>query len=337
VTIPTANNEQATQTETSTDLGNMSFAEYEKARRGEASQDGGQKSAPAAKAAEHKESEDSDPSETEADESDQDDAEAKGSDEDQDAKDTDEEKPAKKKSGIQRRVDKLNKRVSAAQQEAEYWKQRALEGANGSKPEPKVDAAAKASDTAGKPSPDAYETHAEYVEALADWKIDQRDKAREAKQRQDQAMTEQQKVQAAHSERVKSFVEKTEDFQDVIESVDDIRVSPAVGKAIEEAILSSENGPALMYELAKNRDEYARIVGLTPIAAVRELGKIESRLSASEEKIPETKKITNAPKPVAPVGKGKSVAQAKSLNDPNISFAEYEKIRREQLKRRGAQ
>ena len=245
--------------------------------------------------------------------------------------DQESDKP-KKKGGFQKRIDKLNARISAIQQEADIWKQQALKTqAAPDATQSKVDLAPKTND--GKPDPSRFDSHAEYVEALTDWKTEQKFKEREAKQ-------EQSKLQAAHSEklkshqeRVKAFSEKTKDFQEAISEVDDVRLSPVVS----DILITSENGPELMYELAKNRDEYERINKMTPIMAARELGKIEARISSksSAQKV-ESKKITNAPKPLDPVGASGKGSNHKSIFDSSLSQAEYEEIRREQMKRRRA-
>lgn len=244
--------------------------------------------------------------------------------ESEESEDTDNDKP-KKKGGFQRRIDKLNARNSAKDAEIEHWKQMALKSAGEPKPEPVETKPV----VEGKPDPENFETHAEYVEALTDWKIEQREKSAKEQARKVELETEHEKTLKSHTERVKSFADKTEDFNDVLEAVDHIPVSVTV----QEIILSSENGPELMYELAKNKDEYARICKLPPIAAARELGKLESRLSpkASEEKkTEEPKKITKAPQPIAPVGsKGGGVQKTpESMNQQ-----EYETWRREQRKK----
>ena len=288
-------------------------------------------SAPEAHApTEQKESSESDTEETEASQGETDES-GDSEDHSDESKDDAKDKP-KKKGGFQRRIDKLNARYSAAQQEVEYWRQLALKqtGAGEPKKEPVESKQPAVAD--GKPNPDHFDTHAEYVEALADWKTEQKLKERDQKLEKTKLEIEQANTLKAHSDRVKSFAEKTDDFADVLESVDDIPVSTAV----QEIIISSENGPELMYELAKNRDEYARICKLPPLAAARELGRIESRIAskASESK-PETKKLTKAPKPIGPVG-GSKGAVVKSIDDPGLSQAEYEKLRREQMKRRSA-
>ena len=246
--------------------------------------------------------------------------------EETESKDSDKDKP-KKKGGFQRRIDKLNARATAAQEQAEYWKQQALKGAGESKTEPKVEKP-QVVDATGKPDPDSFETHVEYVEALTDWKIEQREKTATEKAQKTQLETEQQTLLKSHSERVKAFAEKTADFDDVLETVDDIQVSPTV----REIIVSSDNGPELMFELAKNRAEYERINKLPPLAAARELGKIESKLAASSSEAnpkQEIKKQTKAPPPLTPVS-SKSVSKEKSIHDPDISQAEYERLRAKQ-------
>ena len=119
--------------------------------------------------------------------------------------------------------------------------------------------------------------------------------------------------------------------EDVLSEVEHIPVSLAVNNVI----LDSEHGPEIAYELAKNPKEYERINKLPPLAAARELGKIEARISqaSSEKKKPETNKITQAPKPMNPLKGGKR-APVKSLYDADrMSQAEYEALRRAKPKK----
>jgi len=280
-------------------------------------------SAPEASASEQKETTESetvDEAESTEDESDAEDAEDKSTE-------SEKEKPKKQKGGFQRRIDKLNARVAERERELDYWRNLAAKNGAG---ETKTEKVETKSEDPSKPKAGNYDTHAEYVEALTDWKIEQREKAKDEKEKVSKVQSEQETLFKSHAERVKAFAEKHDDFMDVIADADDVPVSPA----IREIILSSENGPALMYELAKNREEYERICSLSPLAAAREMGKIESRLQASDPKKVETKKITNAPKPIEPVGKGNAGAVRKSIYDQELSQSEYEKLRREQMRRK---
>lgn len=236
---------------------------------------------------------------------------------------SDEQKP-KKKGGFKKRIDKLNAKLSTAEQEKEFWRQEALKKTQGQP----VKEAVSQKVAEGKPKADDFATHEEFVEALTDWKVEQKDKERDLKSRQSALKAESEKQINSHVERVKAFATSHDDFEEVMESVDDISVSPTV----QELILGSEQGPELMYELAKNRAEFERITQLAPLAAAREVGKIEARLKKQEAAI-ETK-TTKAPRPINPVGGKASSGSKKSIYDENLTQKEYEKLRAEQLAQR---
>lgn len=244
-----------------------------------------------------------------------------------DASDDSEKDKPKKKGGFQRRIDKLNARYATAQQEAEHWKQMALKNAGESKSEPIEQA--KSVDVQGKPDPETFDTHAEYVEALTDWKIEQREKSVKETEQKSKLQAEQDNVRNAHYEREKSFADKTSDYKEVITEL--MESNPKVSVTFEQLLFTSENGPEILYELAKDMKEFERINSLSPIAAAREFGKIESKLSSKPSEKQESKKTTKAPQPINPVGsKGGSVS--KSLDDPNLSQKEYEALRLKQMR-----
>ncbi len=292
------------------------------------------KSAPVANAAEQNESTESETEENEETEGTED-AEAETEVE---ADASEKDKP-KKKGGFQRRIDKLNARYAAKDAEStakdaeiEHWKQQALKGAGATKQDSAVETKT-ATAVEGKPRPEDFETHEAWLDAATDWKFDQRDKAKEQDRNKTALITEQEKLRQSHRERVKAFTEKHDDFAEAMEAVDDIPASAAV----QAAIIESENGPALMYALAKDREEFERICKLSPLAAARALGMIEAKIDApSTEKKTEPKKTTNAPKPIETVGSGRGSSSTKSIYDPSLSQSEYERLRREQMKRKQA-
>lgn len=242
-------------------------------------------------------------------------------------KGADEADKPRKKSGSQRRKERAERAEAEVERLQGLMEQLALKGAGDSKPDPKIDPKKAADD--GKPDPAKFDTHAEYVEALTDWKLDQRDKKEEAKKLQ----AKFQEVVKTHAERIDAFKEKHDDFDDVLKNLKNVPNSPAV----REIVTTSENGPEILYELAKNPAEAKRIALLPPLAAAREIGKIETRLASesSAEKKTETKRVSSAPKPIAPVGGGgKASAPPKTLEEAaGRSYAEYKKIREEQLKK----
>lgn len=258
----------------------------------------------------------SDEEDTEAEE-----LEAKSEDENQDSK-------PKKKGGFKKRIDRLNKRLSAIEQEKEYWRLEVLRTQQGTVQKNEATAQKATPETSNKPKVDDFSTHDEYVEALTDWKLDQKLASEKQRQREDALQTEAKTKLDKHSERVNRFAKAHVDWDEVIEGVANTQLSLTV----QESIIDSEQGPELMYELAKNPKELARICSLSPIAAAREIGKIEARFSKPSE--PSELKIKpKAPAPITPV-RTRGASTVKSIYDESLSQREYEKIRAEELKQR---
>lgn len=165
-----------------------------------------------------------------------------------------------------------------------------------------------------------------YVEDLAAWTFEQKEQARQKAESERQAKEADAKRVEAWSKRIDGARKQHDDFDEAMEDVEHIPVSPAMAQALQE----SEQGAELAYWLAKHPDEMERISKLSPIGAVREIGKLEAKLTAP---VPQQKPaVSKAPKPPATVQGGKTAER--SVYDPDITPAEYQRIRREQLQRR---
>lgn len=229
-----------------------------------------------------------------------------------------EDSKKKSRSGLRR----LREKISAKDQEIGYL-QAQLERsrvAGTEKTETAGSSQANKASVEGKPNRDAYETHDEYVEALTDWKVDSRLKAEKIAAAESNAKTQHLTKAEKHVARVQEFAKAHSDFREIVESLDD---GPKVSLTVQEVILDSDNGPELMYQLAKNRKEFERINALPAIQAARELGKFEARFAKPSEETKQTK-TTKAPPPVKPIGSKASV----STKDPgSMDFDEYKKWR----------
>lgn len=236
------------------------------------------------------------------------------------AKVSEEQKPPKKKGGFQKKIVKL-------EQEREYWRQEALRAQTNAKP---TEPAKPVMDTSTRPKATDFATHDEYLESLVDWKADQKISSIQQKQRDDAIRNEVQTRKNEHLKRVQAFRIDHKDFEEVLDNVSDIPMTPAV----QEAILDSDHGPELMYALSSNPEELKRICALPYGRAQREIGKIEAKFvkPASTSSDPKT---TRAPKPVTPV-RTRGAAAVKDLNDPNISYEDYKRLRNEQIKQRSS-
>jgi hypothetical protein len=228
-----------------------------------------------------------------------------------------EEEPKKsKKGGFQKRIDKLTKARAQAEQEKEFWRSEALKAkpAADSKPvEPNKNS------PVGKPKQDDFDTHEAYVDAITDWKIEQRDKIKDADAQAKAAKSEIESKVTTYQKGVKAAQEKLDDYDDVIESVDNVPMPLHLNKLL----LDSENGPELAYHLAKDPENFARVCKLDVVSAARELGKIEAKLSRAPESAKE-QKTTKAPAPLKPVG-GSGSARQKIWKDGDDDFQAFKR------------
>lgn len=218
-----------------------------------------------------------------------------------------------RKGGFQRRIDKLTREKYALEARV-----RELEtGRPAAKPagEPK-------SETAQKPQPEQYRTYDEYVEALAEFKADQKvSKAKEefARETQERAAKSQaEQTLASWNQRVETARGKYEDFDDIVDS--DLPIT----QPMQAAIIDSEHGAEIAYHLGKHPDEAERISRLSPMAAIREIGKIEAQIVQAPKPKPSA-----ASRPLSPV---KGRAGQIDLNDPKLTYEDWEKQRNAQLR-----
>ncbi len=198
------------------------------------------------------------------------------SDDDQDESLEAKEDLKPKKNGAEKRIKKLVTERNTVREERDYWRQEALKRSGDTEKEPAAKTPPKqAASIEGKPTPDDFETHADYVDALADWKVEQKLKERDQREQETRVKTEYQKRTDSFRTQVKTFQETHDDFADVIEAVDDIPMSPIV----QDIFLEAENGPELMYELAKDRKNYERICRMNSKDAAFAMGQFTARIA----------------------------------------------------------
>jgi hypothetical protein len=145
---------------------------------------------------------------------------------------------------------------------------------------------AKQSAPSGKPSIANYANVEDYVEAVSDWKLNQRDAARNA-----ETQNSSQKAMFDKTEKMYAEASKIKGFDR--ESFDELPLSSAVA----HAIIDSDIPAKLMAYLASNPDEAERISGLSQTRQAAEIGKIEVKIASTP-----VKKASSAPDPIDPLG-----------------------------------
>lgn len=167
----------------------------------------------------------------------------------------------------------------------------------------------------GKPVMAQFPNVEDYVEAVADWKMGQRD--RESQQQQVQKQAHDIRTKAS---TVIEDAEKIPGFdRDAFESL-------PLSDASTLAILDSDVAAKLIAHLTSNPQEAQRIYALTPARQAAEIGKMEVKLASAP-------KVSKAPEPITPIG-GRSGNATKTIFDPDLSQSEFDKMRRAHLARR---
>lgn len=202
--------------------------------------------------------------------------------------------------GVQDRINELTRRRGEAEREAAYWRQLA-QGQQG---------ASSAPAAPSKPTPDQFDDHNTYVEALAEFKAKEIfEKAAAERAQQEAAQTRA----STFAERQNAFRQQATDYDDVVGNAD-IAVQPHVLDLLQE----SEVGPAMAYHMAKNPAVAERLNGLSPVQAAREFGKIEATLSTpAPAPAAPVKQPSKAPAPIKPVSSG-AAAPVKPLGETSM-------------------
>ena len=196
------------------------------------------------------------------------------------------EKPKPKGAG--KRIGELTHKRKLAEQERDYWKEQAL---NGKQPPAKTDVVTDATEAPKAPNSLNYDSDDDYQKAMDVWL----DQATDRKLSQKEKQAEEKRVQVQQQEVFQTWESKQSDFADKYEDYYDVAHAEdlPISKDMVEALTSSDKGPEILYHLGRNPQEAARICQLPPIAAAREIGKIEAKIALTPPK-----KTTNAPPPI---------------------------------------
>jgi len=229
----------------------------------------------------------------------------------------------------QRRIDKLTRELDELRRVIAGQQQPAPAARPPEKPQPQP--------VEGKPKLEDFETLEAYQEALTDFKIDQRERARQQEAQRQAVAQYEERLQADWATREKAAKRAHPDYLETIESVE-MPKGPIVAD-LRQAILEEEQGAEILYWLAKNPAEIKRIAALSPHSAVREIGKIAARLPNGIPSTPSTgsdppkKQVTSATRPPAAVTRSAG-SPSEDINDPEVQsdYTRWERLRMAQLR-----
>lgn len=206
-----------------------------------------------------------------------------------------------------------------AEEERDYWRQQAI--SQQAKPEPEKPAVEAKPKALSDFEYDEGKYHA-YLLEQAEIRATQ---VAERKLKEAQVQETTARRQADFTIREREFAKSQADYFDVTRA-DGLRIT----QSMVDAAADSEEAPAVLYYLGKNREIAERISRLSPLDAARELGKIEGRL-VTERANAKVKLVSQAPAPTPKIEAG-NVAGTKDPSE--MTDAEYAKWRRRQIAQR---
>ena len=163
-----------------------------------------------------------------------------------------------------------------------------------------------------------FDTLDDYVEAVAEYKLNQKTQTAQSQHAQQTQAQAQAQDWVSKVEKVRSVAP---DFDAVFNNVASIEFAPMA----LEAVAQHPKGAEIAYMLGKDVSEAYRIAALPPSQQLMAIGELAARTN-----VPKPKTVSTAPAPVKPVGS--SSGGKKSINE--MSDKEYSEFRANQIKQR---
>lgn len=202
----------------------------------------------------------------------------------QDGEDQARDEHGRFKPKVQKRIDELTHARRAAERERDYWRSQA-----------------EARNAAPAPQPHDFPSDEAFEAAMRQHEIKQaaRDVVAETAQatadRFDQDA--QRAVAETYNQRVQEAAVRIPDFVDVVGKAD-----ISISDVLRDALMDSDHGPDIVYRLAKNPDEAARLSQMGEREMYRELGRMEAMMTPARAPAAAPAPVartTSAPPPAA--------------------------------------
>jgi hypothetical protein len=220
----------------------------------------------------------------------------------------------KPKDKLEKRFSKVTKRAQDAEAKAEQLEARLRELEARANPQ----TIAQTANVDDKPQASQFDDAFEYAEALAEWSAEKALKDRDIAESQRKAEEERNKVLKSWNDKVDKAKKEMPDFNDIVSSS-----TVVVSDAIRDAIIESDVGPQILYQIASDDDYAESLTSMSAIRALKEIGRLEAKFEAELETKPKnvakTVSQSKAPAPISPLKGGKS-AGADVLVDTNGEF-----------------
>ena len=172
-----------------------------------------------------------------------------------------------------------------------------------------------------KPTPDEFKDAFEYAEALANWSADQALARREQEVKQKEVEAKRETVIKTWQQKLEATKAELPDYEDMVASS-----NVTVNDTVRDAILESEVGPRILYELASDDEMAEKLSTMTTAGALKLIGRLEAQFEKTEEPVKAERKSvaakSNAPEPIRPLRSTGGVADV-AMDGEKLSFQQW--------------
>jgi hypothetical protein len=176
-----------------------------------------------------------------------------------------------------------------------------------------------------KPTPDDYKDAFDYAEALAEWSTNKALEKREMEVKQREFQAQRDTVIKTWSEKLETAKAELPDYEEMVASS-----SAVVSDAVRDAIIESDVGPRILYELASDDKLAEKLTAMSLPSALKLIGKLEAQFEKTEAPAKADRKTvaakSNAPEPIRPLRSTGGVADV-ALDGNDMSYQQWKAAR----------
>ena len=176
-----------------------------------------------------------------------------------------------------------------------------------------------------KPTPDDYKDAFEYAEALSEWSAEQALLRREQEVKQKEVEAKRETVIKTWQQKLESTIAELPDYEEMVASS-----TVTVNDTVRDAILESDVGPRILYELASDDEMAEKLSTMTTAGALKLIGKLEAKFEKTEEPVKAEKKTvaakSKAPEPIRPLRSTSGVADV-GMDGNDMSYQQWKAAR----------
>jgi hypothetical protein len=176
-----------------------------------------------------------------------------------------------------------------------------------------------------EPQPDDFKDAFEYAKELAKWSAEQALVKREQEVKQKEVEAQRETVIKTWQQKLETTKAELPDYEDMVASS-----SVSVNDTVRDAIIESDVGPRILYELASDDELAEKLTTMSTASALKLIGKLEAQFEKTEAPVKAEPKTvaakSKAPEPIRPLRSTGGVADV-GMDGNDMSYQQWKAAR----------